>query len=472
MPPFNALLNKDLNYHFIALGGVGQSALAKILIQRGYSVSGSDICDSKYLKELKELGAKVFIGHNEDNLPSNSIVVISSAIKEDNPELKKARALKLDILHRSDMLNILSRDFPLFIGFAGTHGKTTTSGFASYLLSKAGSEPGFAVGGIIPEINTNANASKKSNLFIAELDESDGTIVKYAPNILVINNLEADHLDFYKNGLPDVLNTFKKLVSGLPKDAKVIVNIDDTGVNKFLETIQGFDIIKFSAKNILEQGYCAKDIKYNSSGAVFEILRNNKTLGEISISLKGIHNIYNTLAVIAALLEVGVEFENIQKYFASFSGMGRRFQTVYKTKDIEIVDDYAHHPSEIKTTLKAAADYKIKSGRNKLVAIFQPHRYTRLRGLWDDFLVAFDDCDTLIVLDVFSAGDSFDAEFNSEKFVDTLKGKSPQKEIYYIPGKIEEISAAVAKYADKNSLVLTLGAGDITKLGKLIGEAL
>lgn len=169
------------NYHFIAMGGVGQSALAKILVQRGYSVSGSDISDSKYLKELKTLGAKVFIGHNENNLSENSSVVVSSAIKEDNPELRKARALGLNIYHRSDMLNIISRDFPVFIGFAGTHGKTTTSGLMSYILSYMKKDPAFAVGGIIPGLSTNANASKKSTLFVAELDESDGTIVKYAP---------------------------------------------------------------------------------------------------------------------------------------------------------------------------------------------------------------------------------------------------------------------------------------------------
>lgn len=468
----NCVLDKDVNYHFIALGGVGQSALAKILVQRGYSVSGSDISDSKYLKELKELGAKVFIGHNEDNLPSNSNVVVSSAIKENNPELKKARALNLNVLHRSDMLKILSCDFPVFIGFAGTHGKTTTSGFASYLLSKAGKEPAFAVGGIIPGLNTNADASVNSKIFIAELDESDGTIIKYAPGILVINNLEADHLDFYKNGLEDVLKTFKTLVSNLPSGAKIIANADDAGVNKFLEIIPDNNIIKFSAKNILDKGFSAKNICFNGNGAGFEIFYNGDLLGEISISLKGIHNVYNTLAVVAALIEAGFEFNDFKDYLNSFTGMGRRFQTVFKSETVEIIDDYAHHPSEIKTTLSAASEYKIKSAKNRLVAIFQPHRYTRLKGLWDDFLNAFENCDVLIVTDVFSAGDSFDDEYNSENFAKIIKAKTPAKQIIYLPGSINDVSKTVAGYVNKGDLVLTLGAGDITKLGKLIGEVL
>ncbi len=217
-------LKKGDKFHFIAMGGVGQSALAKILVQLGFEVSGSDMSDSKYLKELKELGAKVFIGHGAENVPNGAHIVLSSAIKEDNPELIRARELNLTVLHRSDLLLAITREFPCTLGFAGTHGKTTTSGLASYVLSKAGKSAAYAVGGIIPELNTNANASKNAEIFVAELDESDGTISKYNPEILVINNLEADHLDFYKNGLRDVLETFKNLVLKLQKNAKVLVN--------------------------------------------------------------------------------------------------------------------------------------------------------------------------------------------------------------------------------------------------------
>ena len=243
-------LKKGDKFHFIAMGGVGQSALAKILLKLGYEVSGSDINDSKYLKELKSLGAKVFVGHNADNVPSDCFIVLSSAIKENNPELIKAKELGLTILHRSDLLLAITHEFPLTIGFAGTHGKTTTSGLASYVLSKMKAKAAYAVGGIIPEINTNADASKDSNVFAAELDESDGTIVKYSPEILVINNLEADHLDFYKNGLDDVIETFKGLILKLHSDSKIIVNADNGGVlellSSFIDIPLKQKVVKFS----------------------------------------------------------------------------------------------------------------------------------------------------------------------------------------------------------------------------------
>ncbi len=475
---FSGLKRGD-KFHFIAMGGVGQSALAKILVQLGFEVSGSDMSDSKYLKELKELGAKVYIGHNAENVPVGAHIVLSSAIKEGNPELSRARELGLNILHRSDLLLAITQKFPLSIGFAGTHGKTTTSGLASYALSKIGADAAFAVGGIIPEINTNANASKNSNIFVAELDESDGTISKYSPEILVINNLEADHLDFYKNGLVDVLETFKNLVLKLEKSSKVIVNADDSGVLKLLEILDAEEfkgklpeIIKFSLNN--EADIFAQKVEFNSTGAEFEVIYRSENLGKISTSLKGIHNVYNALAVCAALIEAGLEFKKFAPEFIGFTGMGRRFQQVFKNENVEIVDDYAHHPSEIKATLKAAKEYADKAGKKRTVAIFQPHRYTRLKALFDDFLESFTGADFLIVVDVFSAGDPKDAEFNSETFVENFKKKHPEmvENTVYLPGKIDEIPNEVIKYIKDGDIILTLGAGDITKLGKLIGEML
>lgn len=477
-------LKKGDCFHFIAIGGVGQSALAKILVKLGYKVSGSDMSDSKYLKELKTLGAKVFIGHNSDNVPNDCFVVLSSAIKEDNSEYIRAKELGLTILHRSDLLCAITHEFALTIGFAGTHGKTTTSGLCSYVLSKMNKKAAYAVGGIIPELNTNADADKNSTMFAAELDESDGTIVKYAPEILVINNLEADHLDHYKNGLPDVLDTFKTVASNLYDGSKIIVNADDKGVLEFLDLIKDLpsakNIIKFSvlkdeqniqADTSISDIY-ARNVEFNENGAEFEVVFKEKVLGKISTSLKGIHNVYNALAVISALIEAGFEFNDFAKCFNGFTGMGRRFQTIFKDEMIEIIDDYAHHPSEIKATLKAAKEYKEKNRKQRVVAIFQPHRYTRLKALWNEFLESFDDCDKLIVVDAYSAGDEFDFEFNSKNFAGAYKAKAPAKEVNYIEGKISEIPLAVRQNIKDNDIVLTLGAGDITKLGALLGETL
>ncbi len=475
-------IKKGDKFHFIAMGGVGQSALAKILVKSGYEVSGSDINDSKYLKELKALGAKVYIGHNAANVPDDCFVVLSSAIKENNPELIKARELGLTVIHRSDLLLALTHEFALTIGFAGTHGKTTTSGLASYLLEKADKKPAYAVGGIIPEINTNANAYKNSSMFIAELDESDGTIVKYSPEILVINNLEADHLDFYKNGLSDVLDTFEKLILSEPDDVKIVANLDDAGVTELLQRLKNTKYIKnitgFSIENNIADftpDIIAKDIIFNETGAEFEVIYKKQPLGKIKTSLKGIHNVYNTLAVTAALLEAGCKFDDFSKYVSGFTGMGRRFQTVFKNENFEIIDDYAHHPSEIKATLNAACEYRVKSGKDRVTAVFQPHRYTRLKALWEEFLECFDNCDTLVVLDVFNAGDEFDPEFNSENFTRLYKEKHPSKNVFYIKGKIADITLELKeKIKDNNSkdLILTLGAGDITKLGAPLGKEL
>lgn len=468
-------------FHFIAMGGVGQSALAKILVKLGFEVLGSDMSDSKYLKELKELGAKVFIGHNADNVPAGANIVLSSAIKEDNPELIRARELGLKVLHRSDMLLAFTKKFPVTIGYAGTHGKTTTSGLASYVLSKAGAKPAYAVGGIIPELNTNAEASVSSEFFIAELDESDGTISKYSPEILIINNLEADHLDFYKNGLADVLETFKNLILRLPKTSKVIVNADDKGVIELLQILDGAqtpEIVKFSVSNNGENktntGYSAQNISFSETGAKFDVFKGGNLLGQISTSLKGIHNVYNALAVCVSLIEAGFNFDDFAPYFEGFTGMGRRFQQVYKSENIEIIDDYAHHPSEIKATLKAAKEYALKSSKKRVVAIFQPHRYTRLKALFNDFMQSFDDADFLIVLDVFCAGDPKDPEFNSETFTKSFMEKYPEKadNIVCIGGKIDEIPDKVKEYIKNGDIILTLGAGDVTKLGKMIGERL
>ncbi len=488
--PFKSLKKGD-KFHFIAIGGVGQSALAKILIKSGYKVTGSDISDSKYLKELKSLGAKVSIGHSADNVPSDCFIVLSSAIKEDNPELIRAKKLGLTVIHRSDLLSVLMKSYNLTAGFAGTHGKTTTSGFTAYLLQKMNKAPSFAIGGIIPELNTNADASKDSNIFVAELDESDGTIVKYSPNILVINNLEADHPDFYKNGLPDILNTFEKLIVSGRDDAKILVNIDDDGNLALLERLKSSsfykNIIKFSAgcakKSDIQTSnghypdIIAEDITFNETGAEFEVIYKNKPLGKIHTSLKGIHNVYNTLAVVGALIEAGYNFDDFEPFISGFTGMGRRFQTVFKNEKFEIIDDYAHHPAEIKATLKAALEYKIKTGSKKLVAIFQPHRYSRFKSLWEDFLNAFNDCDILIILDVYSAGDKFDLEFNSQNFAKLYKEKHPEKNIYYIGGKIPDIIFNVKEKIKENisgskDIIITLGAGDITKLGVPLGNEL
>lgn len=443
------------SFHFIAIGGVGQSALAKILLQLGFEVTGSDIEESKYTKLVEKLGAKVFIGHNEQNVQIGQTVVISSAIKEDNPELKRARELNLKIIHRSDCLDFISRKFPCFVGFAGTHGKTTTSGLLSFILEKMQKNPAYAIGGIIPKINENANASIHSKYFIAELDESDGTIEKYAPNYFVVNNLEADHLDFYKNGLDDIIETFKKTISNMQQGDKLVVNFDDDGAKRLFEESDFKNYISFAIN--IEADYQVKNIIQKDLETQFDIYKKDEFLTKIKLIVPGIHNVYNALAVISVLDSLGFNQDEYSKYFAEFSGMGRRFQLYGEINDIKIIDDYAHHPTEIKATIQA-----IESSKRRKLAIFQPHRYTRLEGLWHEFIESFKPVDKLYVLDVFNAGKEPDLGYNSDTFAKACCEIGIEAK--YIKGDMKKVAEQILPDIQQNDLVITLGAGDNTKV--------
>ena len=448
-------------FHFIAIGGIGMSGLAKYLLESGCEVSGSDIAASKYTKQLEKLGAKVYIGHDEKHVEADMTVVASTAIRDNNPEIIKAKSLGLKVYHRSDILKMISegvgkRDKQLFIGFSGTHGKTTTSGLCSYVLEDAGLEPSYCVGGIIPGLETNAK-STDGKYFVAELDESDGTIVKYCTDISVINNLEIDHVDFYKDGFGELLDTFKVHLSHMAKGGKVIVNNDCNGIKKLIAANPEYDFITFGLNN---SDYTAQNITYIGIGSEFDIYYKEQKLGSLKLSIPGRHNVYNALAVSAALVEAGIPFEKIQAHFTDFTGMGRRFQLVSEFNGIKIVDDYAHHPSEIKTTLESAK----KAAEKRLVAVFQPHRYTRLKGLWEDFQKSFDDVDLLFVVDVYAASEDVIEGITSEKFVQSLNSDKAS----YISGNMEEASKKIAPLLREGDLVITLGAGDITKIGKAI----
>lgn len=451
-------------YHFIAIGGVGMSGLAKYLLQNGYEVSGSDICDSKYVQKVKKLGAKVYIGHDENNVPDDCVVVASTAIRESNPEIQKAKRLGLPIYHRSDLLAEISQNEEYFIGFSGTHGKTTTSGLCSYVMEKAGLEPSYIVGGIIPEIDANANATK-GGFFIAELDESDGTIVKYSPNLVVVNNLEPDHLDFYKNGLESILETFETFLSNLRENAVVLANMDNEGVKRLVKHFSETPL-KHNAKFVTysiggNTDYCAKNISYAEDFTTFDVYYKGDKMTTLKICLKGVHNVYNSLAVWASLHVAGVDMSLVNAHFATFSGMGRRFQKVGEFKGISIYDDYAHHPTEIKATLSSSKSFKDKN----VIAVFQPHRYTRLQNLWNEFMGAFSDVDRVVVTDVYAASEDPIDGVNSLAFTNELKEKIDIP-CENISGDIKNVAKVLYPTLKSGDIVIGLGAGTITNLGK------
>lgn len=446
-------------YYFIAIGGIGMSGLAKYLVEAGFTVLGSDIKQNRNIVELEKLGAKIFIGHNRDNLPDNCIVVASTAIKEDNPELMKAKELGLEILHRSDLLARISNGLcgdkkKYFIGYSGTHGKTTTSGLASYVLEKAGLNPSFIVGGIVPEIGINSNASI-GDFFIAELDESDGTIVKYQPEISVINNLEVDHVDFYTDGLQSILDTFKIYLSTLPLGAKVLINNEDNGNLKLIEQNKDVNFITFGLNNA---DYVAKNIELGFE-TDFDIFYKGEFLIRLNTQMLGKHNVYNAMAVIASLNEAGVDLNVVKEHFYTFTGMGRRFQLSAKFDGICVYDDYAHHPTEIKATLSAMEVLKDKN----IIAVFQPHRYSRFHGLWNEFLEAFNGADKVYITDVYAASENSIEGADSQKFADELSAKIPCE---HLKGSINEVAKQLLPKLKSGDVVVGLGAGNITTLGK------
>lgn len=454
--------NKDKKFHFIAIGGVGMSGLAKYLLELGCTVSGSDIKESKYTKKVEKMGATVYIGHNADYVEKDMIVVASTAIRDDNPEILRSKELGIKVLHRSDILKIISEGLgkkenekQQFIGFSGTHGKTTTSGMCSYVLEKAGYEPSYCVGGIIPELDTNSECAK-GKFFVAELDESDGTIVKYHTNVSVINNLEVDHIDFYKNGFQDLLDTFKIHLDNIEKGGKVIVNKDCHGIKKLIAANLHEKFITFG----IESGgvdYSARNMKFAEFGSEFDVYYHSEKLISIKLTVPGRHNIYNALAVISALKEEDVDLEKVRPHFETFSGMGRRFQNVAEFEGIRIFDDYAHHPTEVKTTLDSAR----LCNTNRLVAIFQPHRYSRLQGLWDDFLNSFGAVDKLIVVDVYSASEDAIEGINSKAFAQCFE----TEDVTYIGGSMENAARKILPLLKSGDMVITLGAGDVTRIG-------
>lgn len=447
-------------YYFIAIGGIGMSGLAKYLVEAGFDVLGSDIKQNRNIIELEKLGAKIFIGHDENNLPENCIVVASTAIKEDNPELMKANRLGLEILHRSDLLARISKGLcgekkECFIGYSGTHGKTTTSGLASYVLEKAGLNPSFVVGGIVPEIGINSNVGS-GDFFIAELDESDGTIVSYQPEISVINNLEVDHVDFYTDGLQSILDTFKTYLSTLPEKAKVLINNDDIGNRQLMEQNPHINFITFGLKGNAD--YVAKNIVLGCE-TTFDIFYKGEFLIGLKTQMLGEHNIYNATAVLASLNEANLNLDLVKEHFYTFTGMGRRFQVSAKLDGICVFDDYAHHPTEIRATISAMSVMKDKN----IIAVFQPHRYSRFHGLWDEFLAAFTGASKVYITDVYAASETPIEGTNPEQFAALLSETIPCE---HLKGSIEDVARQLLPKLKQDDVVVGLGAGTITTLGK------
>ncbi len=452
----------DCKIHFIGLGGIGMSGLARILQDSGYKISGSDLNKNHLMEYFEKQGAEVYVGHAQDNLNNACAVVKSSAIKDDNPEYKKALENNIPVIHRAELLNALMTGFgQKSIGITGTHGKTTTTGMIATIFYEAGLDPGFAIGGEIPQLKTNS-AYGKGGYFISELDESDGTVELYAPDVSIITNLELEHTDYYQGGFEQLLGTMERFIANTGVGSGVIINIDDPGNNALIDRIGQKNFITYSLENS-SADYFAQIIQ-SVPDAKMKIFKKDDYQGEIGVGVPGVHNISNALGAVAASMECGLEFEQIKKGLAKFTGMKKRFQTVGFANGARLIDDYAHHPTEVAATINTARKIVDLEQKGRVIAVFQPHRYTRLENFWDEFLKSFDEADIVYICDVYSAEEKPIKGVNSREFSRKLQHKNA----CYIKGGLSSVADGLIKEIQPGDMVLTMGAGNITKLGGII----
>ncbi len=460
-------------YHLIAIGGIGMSAIARVLLERGHRVSGSDLRASPITADLQARGAQIHIGHDETNLGDAEIVVASSAIAADNPEILAARRRGIPILKRAEMLGQLMAG-QCGVCIAGTHGKTTTTAMIARIALDAGLDPTFIVGGILPDFGTNAR-SGQSDLFVIEADEYDRTFLGLHPWLAVITHLEHDHPDCYAN-MSDMIAAFQQFVQLVPSDGHVLGCGDVPRVRQLAEHTEAAFITYGLTKDNLWQ---ARDLRVNQvSGYDFAVRRAGEDIGEFSLQIPGRHNVQNALAAIAATALVatqrGLRFDEIitvaQNSLRNFRGVQRRFELKGKTRGIIVIDDYAHHPTEIQATLAAARQHH--SGR-RICAIFQPHTYTRTKALLDDFAHSFADADEVIVTGIYAAREHDDLGMSGASVAAAINATRISSRCFtrYIKS-LEDTAAYLIETLRAGDLLITLGAGDGYKIGEMVLERL
>ncbi len=444
--------------HFIGIGGIGMSAIASLLLQKGEKISGSDLRENVITKMLQERGAKVFIGHDSLNVKDADLVVYSSAVDFRNPELSFAVESHIPVLKRAEMLSELMKG-KLSITVAGAHGKTTTTSMISHLLSSSGFCPTVVIGGIMQNVCQNYQLGD-SKYFVAELDESDGSFLYFHPHISVVTNIDYEHVDYYSNW-HNILDAYRKFINQTQGNGLIVGCGDDENITSFLSYSNKRNI-KYG---LSEKNDCfAKEISIQNLSSKFRCIYKGTDLGEIILRIPGKHSISNGLACICVGRELGIEFEKIKQSLSDFNGVQRRFQIKSRINGMTIVEDYGHHPTEIAATLQAAksADFK------RIIVVFQPHRYTRTKFLLDEFTKCFDLCDYLIITDIYAASERPLEGISASNICDKIKA-SGKRDVFCIPDK-NDIVVHLLKVIKEGDLVLFLGAGDINKLSDDLAE--
>lgn len=438
------------------------SGIARLLLQKGVSVSGSDSKESANTRELRALGGTIFIGHAAENIIGATEVVVSSAIRPDNPELLEARRLGIPVLHRAQKLAQLVNSHR-GITIAGTHGKTTTSSMVATLLSQEGFSASYVVGGIINSFSDNARAGD-TDWFVIEADESDGSLVEYRPEIAVLTNIELDHMDFYRD-TSHLHEVFATYVANVKPGGSCIYCGDDPGASRLMEHFRHrSQCLCYGLQEGAELH--ASHIEFVGLGSRFDVTFRGKKLGQLELQVPGHHNVQNSLAVVGVGLQVGLSFDQIREGLATFRGVKRRFQIIGRNDRYTVIDDYAHHPSEIRATLSAA-----RTGNPKrVIGIFQPHRYSRTKSLAQEFGAAFCHADEVVITPIYGAGEDPIPDVSADLIVQSLReNKHPR--VHYVEG-LDRVEEYVANLVQPDDLVITLGAGDIWKVAEGLSRRL
>jgi UDP-N-acetylmuramate--alanine ligase len=445
-----SLFKTPRRIHFVGIGGVGMSGIAEVLLTLGHRVSGSDICESEVTRRLARLGTRVTYGHSETAITEGiDVVVISSAVKYSNPEVVRARALKIPVIPRAEMLAELMR-LKFGIAVAGTHGKTTTTSLVATVLARAGFDPTMVVGGRLHAVGSNARLGQ-GELLVAEADESDGTFLLLSPTIVVVTNIDPEHLDYYGD-MDRVRAAYLEFINRVPFYGAAVLCLDDVNVRALLPQVRKRAI---TYGTTADADYVARDLGVVGMETTFVVERAGQDLGAVSLPLPGRHQALNSLAAMAVGGELGVPFETVRAALAEFGGIHRRFEMCGQAEGVTVISDYGHHPAEIRATLAAARE---GFGR-RLVVLFQPHRYTRTRDLFSEFLDAFDAADHLVLTDIYPAGEEPIEGLSGDMLFWALKRRG-HLEVTYVPQR-DDLVESVKPMLCKGDLVIVLGAGNI-----------
>ena len=449
------MLRKIQRVHFVGIGGSGMSGIAEVLLNLGYTVSGSDLKRSAVTDRLAKLGARIAVGHGAEHVQGAHVVVTSTAVRSENPEVLEARRLGVPVIPRAEMLAELMR-LKYGVAVAGSHGKTTTTSMVALVLDKGGLDPTVVVGGRLGVLGSGARLGK-GDFMVAEADESDRSFLKLSPTVAVVTNIDREHLDTYRD-LADLQEAFLGFVNKVPFYGASVLCLDDPPVQDLLPRVER----RVVTYGLSPQAHVsARDLTVGPLGSTYTATLGGEALGALELGVPGAHNVVNSLAAVAVGLDLGVPFAAVKDGLQSFTGVDRRFQVRGEAGGVLVIDDYGHHPTEVRVTLEAL---RTRAGTRRTVVLFQPHRYTRTQALWDDFCRCFHQADVLLLTDVYAAGEEPVEGVNAETLARAIGERGHRNAVH--AGDLKAATERLVETAQDGDVVLTLGAGSVWTAGE------